>query len=101
MKQQMTKKTRSEIEELKSGWLLDPIWDIEDTEGFEAYHDELLDFRLEIEAEAQRELFDEMETRSTDLKCSYEIARYIINLESRLDKMTERLNSLFYEERIQ
>ncbi len=43
-------KTRRDIEQLKAGWLRDPIWDLEGTEGFEAHHDELLQFRLTTEA---------------------------------------------------
>ena len=42
-------KTRSDFEALKQSWLKDPCWDIEDTEGFEFYHDELKAFRMERE----------------------------------------------------
>jgi len=34
--------TQEEINKLKENWESDPCWDIEDTEGFEAHHDELL-----------------------------------------------------------
>lgn len=34
-------KTREEVEALKLSWLRDPCWDIEDTEGFEDYREEL------------------------------------------------------------
>jgi hypothetical protein len=37
-------KIPDEIQALKDGWVKDPCWDIEDTEGFEAHHDELLEF---------------------------------------------------------
>lgn len=43
-------KTRRDIEQLKAGWLHDPIWDLEDTEGSEAHRDELQDFRRATEA---------------------------------------------------
>lgn len=43
--------TQDEIENLKANWLADPCWDIENTEGFEEHHDELLKFREEIKAE--------------------------------------------------
>ena len=46
-----TGKTREEVEELKVAWMNDAIWDIEDTEGFEEYREELLAFRKEKEAE--------------------------------------------------
>lgn len=44
------KKTPEEIEHLKASWLKDPCWDIEDSEGFEEHHAELLAYRLECEA---------------------------------------------------
>ena len=43
-------KSRRDIEQLKAGWLRDPAWDLEETEGFEAHQDELRQFRLTIEA---------------------------------------------------
>lgn len=51
-------KTREQVEELKRQWLSDGCWDIETTEGFEDYHDELLKFRLSIEGKyiAENEL---------------------------------------------
>jgi hypothetical protein len=42
-------KTREEVEDLKDNWLLDPIYDLEETEGFEDYRDELLAYRIDIE----------------------------------------------------
>ena len=50
----MTTKTKDEIEKLKNSWKHDPIWDIEDTEGFEEYYDELLAWRQEYEAERKK-----------------------------------------------
>jgi hypothetical protein len=44
-------KTITEIESLKNNWLKNPCWDIEDTEGFESYKEELLAFRLHKEKE--------------------------------------------------
>lgn len=40
-------KTREEIETLKANWLEDPVWDLEDTEGFEAHEAELKAFAKE------------------------------------------------------
>ena len=45
-----TGKTREEVEELKVAWMNDAIWDIEDTEGFEEYREELLAFREAADA---------------------------------------------------
>ena len=46
--ERLTDKSK-EIEELKKNWFSDPCWDIEETEGFEKYKDELLEFRLNCE----------------------------------------------------
>lgn len=47
-------KTRDEVEELKREWRKDPCFDIEETTGFEHYHNELKLFRLEVEAENRK-----------------------------------------------
>lgn len=44
-------KTVEEIEALKRNWIADPLWDIENTEGFEEYAAELLAFSEEKKAE--------------------------------------------------
>ena len=44
------KREPNEIEALKANWERDPCWDIETTEGFEEYREELLAFRKEREA---------------------------------------------------
>jgi hypothetical protein len=40
-----TERTDAEITRLKRDWADDPCWDLEETEGFEAHHAELLAFR--------------------------------------------------------
>lgn len=42
-------KTEDELRALKANWQQDPIWNIEDTEGFEDYYDELYFFREQCE----------------------------------------------------
>jgi len=42
-------KMQSEITDLKTQWIADPCWDIEDATGFEEYKTELLIFRLKQE----------------------------------------------------
>ncbi len=37
-------KSREEVELLKSNWSQDPCWDIEHSEGFEDYYNELVEF---------------------------------------------------------
>lgn len=49
----MTTKTNEEIEALKQSWKKDPCWDIEDSDGFEAYRAELIAWREQYEAECE------------------------------------------------
>jgi Na+(H+)/acetate symporter ActP len=42
-------KTREAVEKLKTDWILDPCWDIEETEGFEQYRNELVKFHAEMQ----------------------------------------------------
>jgi 6-pyruvoyltetrahydropterin/6-carboxytetrahydropterin synthase len=44
-------KSREDIEHLKQNWAGDPIWDIDDTEGFEEHRAELVEFRDKMKAE--------------------------------------------------
>ena len=46
-------RTPEDIEKLKANWLSDPCWDIENTEGFEAHHEELFAFRKEYEGKQE------------------------------------------------
>lgn len=45
--------TREQVEKLKRNWRDDPNWDLYDTEGFEAYRDELTAYQAEWEAKCQ------------------------------------------------
>ena len=56
-------KTNEEIEELKRGWVKDPIWDLEDSEGFEIYRGELKAFSDNKKAEWK----DKAEKHRTEL----------------------------------
>ena len=47
-------KTIEEVEKLKREWSADPIWDIEETEGFEDYRKDLKIYRLEVENKSMR-----------------------------------------------
>ena len=44
-------KSNEEIEKLKANWRSDPIWDLEDTEGFEDYRGELKAYSDNIKAQ--------------------------------------------------
>src|SRR3990167_343487 len=57
------KKTQEEIEKLKAGWLKDPCWDIEKSEGFEEHEKELLIFRKDREAKTEAKIKERQEAR--------------------------------------
>lgn len=64
-------KTKEEVEELKRNWKHDPNWDIEDTEGFEDYREELVKFREENEtgwAMARRREYDRCAAKLCPMK---------------------------------
>ena len=51
------KKTRADVQQLKSKWISNPNWKLSETKGFEHYKEELILFEEEVEAnrEAERE----------------------------------------------
>lgn len=61
-------KTRDEIEALKEGWKRDPIWDIEDTEGFEQHREELLAWRRDWEDEVNKRVAANAKKRIEQMK---------------------------------
>jgi hypothetical protein len=50
--------TQEDVERLKTGWSKDPCWDVEETEGFEEFKEELLAWRKEQEAIAEERYLD-------------------------------------------
>ena len=68
-------KTEAEVTQLKVEWASDPCWDIEDTEGFEEYHDELLAYRIQMEQHWRREIELQEIRQSKKLNCSVELVR--------------------------
>jgi hypothetical protein len=84
-------KTREEIEFLKSNWMNDPCWDIENTEGFEEYSNELLKFRMMMETKWKSEYSDMIRTIANKYDCSEKLAEYIYNLEMKLQKIQNRI----------
>ena len=84
-------KTREEIDALKRTWLCDPIWDIEDTPGFEAYYDELIEYRLSFNEDRERQCNQKVQQRAGELSCSFELANYIEWMEKRIRNLEQRL----------
>lgn len=87
-----TVKTAEDIERLKRSWERDPIWDIEDTEGFEDHREELLAFRKECESRWSGERYLRLSKKAEDLGFpgNINLAAYIEGLESRIRTLEER-----------
>jgi RNA polymerase-binding transcription factor DksA len=73
----LEKRTNEELEDLKKQWLADGCWDIEDTEGFEAHHDELLAWRKDLEREYERKAEELVKKRAAKNLVSPRIQRQI------------------------
>lgn len=84
-------KTEYQLLDLKNQWREDPCWDIECTEGFEAYHGELLAWRKEYEATQETIRFERMNKRAIELQCSVALVEYIEQLERRLSQLEQSI----------
>jgi len=93
-------KSRDEINKLKESWFRDACWDIEDTEGFSLYYDELLAFRKQCEQEWEAEYAMRKAKEEASLHAELEkigtigLLRQIKWLEERLDQALERIHKL-------
>jgi polyhydroxyalkanoate synthesis regulator phasin len=83
-------KTREDVEFLKSNWISDPCWDLEVTEGFEEYSNELLKFRKMMEGRWQKDYNEMIQSIAQKYRCSNELAEYIYGLEIRLEKIENK-----------
>lgn len=88
----MPPKSYYEVRELKANWKSDPIWDIENTEGFEDHKQELLAFRLAMEASWIKQKEERLQKRAAELECSVRLVEYIEILEYRLERFDNRLD---------
>jgi hypothetical protein len=77
---------RYTIDRLKSNWLNDPHWDIENTEGFENYYIELKAFRIGCELDWKQSSNNLAENTAKLMDCSLEVAKYILYLESKISE---------------
>lgn len=101
------KRTRDEVEKLKQDWEDDPCWDLESTEGYEDYKDELLEFRTKQEAiwsEEFNRFKSEQIAREIQLKTlkaeelgvpgNLELAKCVIDLEHRIFNLESKIERL-------
>lgn len=87
--QRQAERQPADLDALKSSWRNDPCWDIEDTAGYEAYHDELLEYRQSIEKQDEQRLID----RAKAVDCSVETMRFIEMLEIRIRILENKLDN--------
>lgn len=85
--------TKMDVEDLKSQWVADPIWDIESTEGFEEHYDELVAFREAKQIEWDRLRSEKIQGIAEKLNCSPELVVFIDGLIGRIDRLEERLSN--------
>jgi hypothetical protein len=91
-----TLRSPKEIEDLKRQWRSDPIWDIEDSEGFEAHREELAAYRAQCEAEWSQAVKERLEAKAVQLGCpgNTSLAAYVEDLEGRLKSLEDRFAAL-------
>jgi hypothetical protein len=93
-------KTPEEISALKHNWFGDPIWDIELTEGFEDYKDELLKYRLECEEKWEQAQEKKLVEKADTLGLLNNIAlvEYIMGLEAKIETLEAKVDQMYYQD---
>ena len=89
-------KTPEEIRDLKTDWLYDPCYDIEETEGFEDHKEELLAFRKTAEAKWEFNRITRLTQMSIGmgLEDNLKLVAFLEMLENRIIKLEENFNQL-------
>ena len=86
-------KTREEVEALKKNWMGDSCWDIYETEGFEEYRDELMEFQANKEQDWRAKEYNRVYDFATSIgienlregvETNLELAKYLLKLEARI-----------------
>jgi tRNA U55 pseudouridine synthase TruB len=91
-----TIRTKEEIKQLKDGWVRDPCWDIEYTEGFEAHEQELREF-----SKKQHKVWEVSRTKDLQKKAekmgipgNLALAAYIESLEDWISRVEKHLSDV-------
>jgi hypothetical protein len=87
-------KTQADVIDLINQWCADPIWDIENTEGFEAQHDALLAVRLAKETEWKNKENDRILSRAGELGCSEAMVHYTEQLDRQIGQLQQQIESV-------
>ncbi len=86
-----TIRTEVEVNDLKAQWEADPCWDLETTEGFEAHHEELRQYRLSREHMWAWLSGQRIQRRAATLGVSVQVMHFIEDLESRIDDLERKV----------
>ncbi len=88
--------TRHQIEDLKRSWTDDPCWDLEETEGFEAHREELLEHSLKMSAHWHAERCAKLSAKAVEIGCpgNVALAQAVLQLEQRLAELEAKLEEL-------
>ncbi len=99
--QHVAEVTREDVEILKENWAADPIWNLEGTEGFEEYQEELKTFSDTKKAEwkashdqQEQKRIAHIQKKADRLGCSFGVAQYITGLEDNIRKLQDQIDVL-------
>jgi hypothetical protein len=89
-------RTKEEVKALKLNWLDDPCYELEFTEGFEEHHEELLAFRLEIEARWKRDREAKLLKKAEKIGVpgNVTLAAYVEYLEAKIETLSGHLDTV-------
>ena len=85
--------TREQVDALKKNWKNDPcfdLWDM-DEEEFLPYKEELEAYQIQCTRDWINEYQDKVTKKSIKLNCSDAMARYILELETTIEKLKEKI----------
>lgn len=88
--------TREDVEKLKREWKYDPCWDLEITEGFEEYREELKQYSEKIQQENQQRWEETRKEQAAKYGVEYNspLHRVIETFEHRLDQIEQSIEKL-------
>lgn len=87
-----TVRSEVEIQDLKFDWKLDPCWDIEDTPGFEVWHDDLAAWRRWYEDQQAHHEMLRIGMKTAELGINAALLKYIETLEFRISQLEKQIS---------
>jgi cyclopropane fatty-acyl-phospholipid synthase-like methyltransferase len=89
-------KTPNDVHKLKEQWLIDPCWDIEETEGYEEYRDELKTWREQFEERMREAHRKHMLRNAQQFGVTLEAIAYLEKLERKIVSLERLVADLIY-----